>query len=101
MGLRRCAQRSLERQVSLFLTFKFKWLHCKEREKGSVSVAQVHAQNWHPPPSRIGAGAHTPTAHPTHPPEARTSGGLGVFLVKQHSWFPRVSEETELGEWES
>ena len=77
VGLRRCAQRSLDTCVygcqhtdillffffffTFFLTFRFKQLCCKEREKNSVSVALAQVQNWHHPPSHLGAGP------PTHP----------------------------------
>lgn len=46
---------------TLFLTFRFKQLCCKQREKNSVSVALAQLQNWHHPPSHLGAGP------PTHP----------------------------------
>lgn len=45
---------------TFFLTFRCKQLYCKEREKSS-SVVLAQVQNWHLPPSHLGAGP------PTHP----------------------------------
>lgn len=84
---------------TFFLTFRFKQLCCKEKEKSLVSMALAQVQNWHHHHPTLQLGP-THTHCPLCSHKVRTSWVLGVFLAKQHFWFPRVSEETELSDQE-
>ena len=70
---------------TFFLTFRFKQC-CKEREKSSVSVALTQVQNWHHPPSHLGAGPPTYPLSTLLPQSQNILGPWGIsckaeFLV--------------------